>query len=70
MPFTLCLLAVLLWFSDACFLMFIDSSVVFLCCMLPYVCWQLCCSSLMPDFGVRVSVTFHLMFVGCSGVVL
>ena len=24
---------------------------------------QFCCGSLLPGFGVRVSVTFHLMFV-------
>ena len=73
--FILCLLAVLLWFSDACYLMFVGSSVVVLWCLLPYVCWQFCCGSLMHVTLCLLAVLLwfsdacYLVFVGSSVVV-
>ena len=54
---------------------FVGFSVACFCCqssgdVSPYVCWPFRCGSLMFVFDVRVSVTFHLMFVGSSVVVL
>ena len=76
MHVTLCLFAVLLWFSGVCYFMFLGSPVAVLGCLLPNVCWQFCCSSLMPVTFCLLAVLLwfsddcYHMFVDSSVVVL